>query len=153
MTAVTRELDAIARRDARVMLLMTIPGVGPRTAEAFVAYVDKPERFRRLASVGDYFGLVPCQDQSAGMNRLGHLTKEGPAVVRWLLTEAAWQGIRRSPRLLRFYERVRKGQPQRRKIAAVATARHLAEVMASMWKRGEPWSEEIRRAAPLRRAS
>jgi len=35
-----------------------------------------------LKAVGRYFGLVPSQDQSGDRNRLGHITGEGPAVVR-----------------------------------------------------------------------
>ena len=58
---------------------MTIPGVGVRTAEAFVAHVDDVTRFARTNRVGSYFGLVPCQDASADRNRLGHITKDGPA--------------------------------------------------------------------------
>lgn len=38
------ELDAIAATKPAAVLLMSIPGVGPRTAEAFVAYVDDPNR-------------------------------------------------------------------------------------------------------------
>jgi len=41
---VTKALDGRARANPAVGLLMTIPGVGPRTAEAIVARVDKPAR-------------------------------------------------------------------------------------------------------------
>ena len=75
------------------------------------------------------------------MNRLGHITRQGPSVVRWLLTEAVWMGIRRSPRLLARYERHLCGDPQRRRIAAVATAHYLARVMLTMLKTGEAWRE------------
>src|SRR4029453_9344451 len=89
-----------------VTLLMTIPGVGVRTAEAFVAYVDDVGRFTRNKKVASYLGLVPCQDSSAGKERLGHITRDGPATVRKLLCEAAWQGVRRSPSLKAVFERV-----------------------------------------------
>jgi hypothetical protein len=49
--------------------------------------------FGRNKQVGAYFGLVPCQDASADVNRLGRITRQGPATVRRLLVEAAWQGI------------------------------------------------------------
>jgi len=141
LRAMTKALDAYAKGHAGMSLLMTIPGVGPRTAEAVMAYIDDPTRFRRSCQIGTYFGLVPQQDQSASVNRLGHITRQGPSAVRWLLTEAVWQGIRRSPRLLARYERHLRGDPQRRKIAAVATAHHLARVMLTMLKTGEVWSE------------
>mgnify|MGYP001109602779 CR=1 FL=1 len=94
---VEKVLTDYSKRHPAVQLLRTIPGVGIRTAEAVVAYLDDPRRFRSNKSIGCYFGLVPTQDQSAKTNRLGHITKEGPATVRRLLCEATWQAIRRSP--------------------------------------------------------
>lgn len=134
-------LGRMGRLQPAVGLLMTIPGVGIRTAEAVVAYVDDAERFRRNKSVGCYFGLVPCEDTSV-KTRLGHITKEGPATVRKLLVEAAWQGIRRDATLRSYYERMRREDPKRGKIAVVATAHHLLRVMHAMLKTGEVWRSE-----------
>ena len=64
-------LDRISSRHPGTLLLRTIPGVGPRTSEAVMAWVDDPRRFQRVKSAGRYFGLVPCQDASARTNRLG----------------------------------------------------------------------------------
>lgn len=135
-------LDACARRHPGVGLLRTIPGVGARTAEAVMAYVDDAKRFGKASRLCAYFGLVPCQDASAGTNRLGHITREGPATVRKLLTEAAWQSIRRSPRIRGFFERVMRQDPKRKRIALVATASHLVRVMHSMLTSGEAWRKE-----------
>ena len=88
---------------------------------------------------------MPCQDASARNNRLGHITREGPAIVRWLLTEAAWQGVRRSPLIRTFYERVRREDPERRKIALVATAHYLLRAMMAMLRTGEVWRSSPRR--------
>jgi transposase len=74
---------------------MHYPGAGIRTAEAVVAYVDDINRFAKATRLGTYFGLVPCQDASASVNRLGHITREGPATVRKMPCEAAWQAIHR----------------------------------------------------------
>jgi transposase len=136
---------ALSRRsgpDPRVTLLMTIPGVGKRTAEAFAAYVDRIDRFSRSGKVGSYFGLVPCQDSSAGKERLGHITKQGPARMRQLLVESAWIGIRQSPSLRRRFEQICGDDPGRRKIAIVALARHLSQAMAAMLRDNKPWQEE-----------
>ena len=132
-------MNAIAEGHAGVYLVRTIPGVGPRTAEAVVAYIDRANRFARNKQVGSYFGLVPSQDQTGNQNRLGHITREGPATVRKLLTEAAWQGIRRSSHIRASFERVQNGDEQRKKIALVATAHYLVRVMHSMLGSGETW--------------
>lgn len=135
------ELDDIARHHAGVALLQTIPGVGPRTAEAFAAYVDRPQRFGNVKQVAAYFGLVPCQDQSGHANRLGHITREGPSTMRRLLTEASWQGVKNSPQIRARYEQIQRGDPQRRKIALVAIGHYLVRVMFAMLRRGEAWNE------------
>jgi transposase len=130
-------LAKIADAHPGVTLLRTIPGVGIRTAEAVAAYVDDPTRFAKLKGIGAYFGLVPCQDASSDRNRLGHITREGPATVRKLIVEAAWQATRRCDEASRFFERVMRGDPGRRKIALVATAHWLLRVMLSMLRSGE----------------
>lgn len=140
-----RTLDRIGRAHAGVQLLQTIPGVGPRTAEAVCAFIDEPRRFG-AKRIGSYFGLVPAQDQSGGVNRLGRITREGPPVVRRLLTEAAWQSLRHSPRVKATFERIMRADKDRRKIALVATTHYLARVMLAMMQSGEAWREEERTA-------
>jgi transposase len=139
---VTKVLDAKARAHPGVGLLMTIPGVGARTAEAVVAWIDDIKRFSSVRKVADYFGLTTCLDQSAGAARYGHITREGPAVVRRLVVEAAHQGVRRSPRINAYCERIMHGDPGRKKIAIVATGHYLVRVMAAMLRTGEVWRDE-----------
>lgn len=141
LRAVEKALGKTGAAEPRVTLLMTIPGVGRRTAEAFVAYVERIGRFGRSGKVGSYFGLVPCEDSSAGRERLGHITKQGPPAMRQLLVEAAWMGVRKSPAMRKRFERLCHDDPDRRKIAIVAMARHLSQVMAAMLRDNRPWSE------------
>jgi transposase len=136
---IEKELSVIAESHAGVQLLMTIPGVGLRTAETFCAYIDQVRRFGSSRQVGAYIGLVPCQDSSGGKDRFGHITRDGPATLRKLLCEAAWIGVRHDARLKSFFERVMGADPDRKKIALVATARYLACVMAAMLRSGEVW--------------
>jgi len=138
---VTKSLDEMGRRQPAVALLRTIPGVGMRTAETIAAYIDDPKRFRRSSQVAAYFGLIPCQDASAGVNRLGHITRQGPGTARKYLVEAAWQGVYRSPKIRAYFERILRGKKERRKIALVATAHYLLRCMHAMLVRCEPWRE------------
>ena len=62
-------------------------------------------------------------------------------MVRHLLTEAAWHGTRRSARIRAYFQRIQRGDPERRKIALVATAHYLARVMHAMLRTGEAWRE------------
>ena len=138
---IERQLGHRMQQTPAVARLRSIPGVGIRTAEAVAAFIDDPHRFPHAKAVGRYFGLVPCQDQSGDKNRLGHITREGAPVVRQLVAEAAWQARRRSPTVRAYFERVQRGDPQRKKIALVATAHYLVRVMWAMLKRGSMWEE------------
>jgi transposase len=137
--AASERLDQRGEGEPGVALLRTIPGVGPRTAEVVVAWLDDIRRFSRSRTVGKYFGLTPRLDESAGKARKGHITKQGPSVVRWLLVEAAWRVIRVNAALKGFYLRVRGEDKRRTKIAVVAVARKLATIMAAMLRDGTCW--------------
>jgi transposase len=139
----TKKLDERLSHHVGGSLLQTIPGVGPRTAEAILAYTDEIERFARGKDYGSYFGMTPKLDESGSTRRLGHISKQGPSVVRWLIVESAWRAIGKSPSLLAFYERVRHGQDQRKKIAIVATARKMLSIMRAMQITGEAFNEKL----------
>jgi len=143
---IEQQLNQQAQHTPAVAQLRSIPGVGIRTAEAVAAFVDDPDRFRNAKAVGRYFGLVPCQDQSGDRNRLGHITRESAPVVRQLVAEAAWQARRRSPTVRAYFERVQRGDPQRKKIALVATAHYLVRVMWALLERGSTWEENAAQA-------
>lgn len=140
---VTKYLDGYLETQAGGKLLMSIPGVGPRTAEAVLAYTDEIKRFRRSKQYCAYFGLTPKLDESGSTRRLGHISKQGPSVVRWLIVESAWRAIKKSPALREFYERVTAGQKARKKIAVVAVARKLLSIMRAMQNTGELFNEEL----------
>jgi transposase len=137
---VTKVLNDIGRKHAGVRLLMTIPSVGPRTAEAFMAYVDDPHRFTN-STIGSYFGLVPREDSTGDHRRLGHITREGPSTVRKYLTEAMWRGVSKDEDLKRVYERFLRGDKTRKKIAMVAMSHWLCRVMLAMLKSGEAFRD------------
>src|SRR5277367_2795568 len=92
------ELTAAMEREARnwpeALRLMSHPGVGPLTALAFVLIIGTAERFQCGKQIGSYVGLIPCEDSSAGHQRLGHITKQGSSLLRFLLGEAAHAAAR-----------------------------------------------------------
>lgn len=141
LRVVERELARHAQNHPAVALLMTIPGIGIRTAECLAAYIDDPRRFSKPGEAASYFGLVPRLDSSAGKDRLGHITKQGPATARRLLVEAAWFAVRRSPSVKARFDRLVGNDPDRRKIAIVAIAHYLVRVSLAMLKSGECWRE------------
>ena len=134
----TAPLDAAVEEQARqrpeVVRLMTHPGVGPVTALAFVLTLGDPHRFSCGRKVASYLGLIPAEDSSGSRQRLGHLTKQGNALLRGLLVEAAHSAVEKEPELKRCYRRL--AMKKNRAIAAVAVARKLAVRLWWMWRRG-----------------
>jgi len=122
--------------------LMTHPGVGPLTALAFVLILGEAERFGCGNQVASYLGLVPTEDSSGEHRRLGHISKQGNTLLRFLLVEAAQVTVRsdREWRGKYFHLALRRG----RKIAKVAMARRLSVRLYWMWRKGwdyEQWKE------------
>ncbi len=136
---VQAKLDALGQADEKVQLLQTIPGVGPRLAEAVVAYLDDPKRFKNGKQVGSYIGLTPRQFQSGSMNRSGGISGMGNALVRTLLVEVSWLGLRHNPWMRAIYEQVMRGTKSRKKIAIVAVARRLLVVCWAMLRDNRKW--------------
>jgi transposase len=122
---VEEKLHALASGDARVARLRTVPGVGPRLAEAIVALIDRPERFHDAQQVSAYIGMVPKELDSGETRRRGSITKQGSRVVRSLLVEVAWAALRYNSWARVTYERISGGKKSRRKIAIVAVGRRL----------------------------
>ena len=118
--------------------LRTHPGVGALTALAFVLIIGRPERFQCGKQIAAYLGLVPLEDSSGSRRRLGHITKQGNSMLRFLLVEAAQVTARSIPewRNKYFHLAMRRG----RKIAKVAMARRLAIALYWMWRKG--WDYE-----------
>ena len=114
--------------------LITHPGVGPLTALAFELVIGTPERFHCGKQIASYVGLVPAEESSGDRRRLGHISKQGNALLRYLLVEAAQVTVRSQPewRGKFFHLALRRG----RKIAKVAMARKLAVHLYWMWRKG-----------------
>ena len=82
---VQKKLKVLALADERVRLLQTIPGVGRKTAEVVVAYLDDPKRFRtpdKYLPTPVWFRAVINPVRRIGM---GTFTNTGPGncAVRW----------------------------------------------------------------------
>jgi transposase len=145
LATVEEKLNALGKADKRVQLLRTTPGVGPRLAEAIVALLDKPERFRKAGQVSAYIGMVPKAFDSGASERRGHITRAGSRLVRSLLVEVAWAGLRHNAWVRQTYQRLSGGRKARKKIAIVAVGRRLLVRCWAMLraKRAWDWQPQI----------
>jgi transposase len=122
--------------------LMTHPGVGPLTAIAFVLIIGRAERFRCGKQIASYLGLVPSEESSGDRRRLGHISKQGNSLLRFLLVEAAQVTVRSDSewRSKFFHLAMRRG----RKIAKVAMARRLAVRLYWMWRKEWDYQQVVK---------
>jgi len=136
--AVEREVE----KYPEAQRLATHPGVGPLTALAFVLIIGKAERFPCGKQVASYLGLVPLEDSSGNRRRLGHITKQGSSMLRFLLVEAAQVTVRSLPewRSRYFHMMMRRG----RKIAKIAMARRLAIRLYWMLRQGWDYQQCVK---------
>jgi transposase len=146
---VESKLDRMAQDDKGVRLLRTINGVGPRLAEAVVAFVDEPGRFANYKQVGCYVGLTPRQYQSGNSNRVGRISGQGNKVLRALLVEVSWLGLRHNEWMRRTYQRILRGSASRKKIAITAVARKLLIRCWAMLRDGTTWRQEIKSVSDI----
>lgn len=133
------------KKRADAVRLMTHPGVGPQTALATVLTLGDVSRFPNARKVGSYLGLVPAEYSSGGKQRLGHISKQGSALMRFLLVEAGQSAIKGDEPLRRAYQRmwVRKGN---RAVAKVMVARRLAGRLYWMLRNQWTYAELVRHA-------
>ncbi len=129
----TQAVEQEAGKCPAAQRLATHPGVGRLTALAFVLIIGQAERFRCGKQVASYLGLVPGEESSGDRQRLGHISKQGNTLLRFLLVEAAQVTVRSDPEWRRkyFHLALRRG----RKIAKVAIARRLAVRLYWMWRK------------------
>ena len=137
----TAAVEQEAKQRPEVLRLMTHPGVGPLTALAFVLIIGTPGRFPCGKQIGSYVGLIPTEDSSAGRQRLGHISKQGNALLRFLLVEAAQAAVRCDSDWRRRY--VHLAMRRERRIAKVAMARRLAVRLYWMWRNGCEYSQSV----------
>jgi transposase len=134
----------VQRRPA-ALRLKTHPGVGPQTALATVLTLGEVSRFHSARAVSAYLGLVPTEYSSGGKQRLGHISKQGSSLMRFLLVEAGQSAVKGDEELKRAYKRlwVRKGN---RAVAKVMVARRLAVRLYWMLRQEWTYAELVRHA-------
>ena len=127
----------LAQANTQARAFMTVPGIGPVTALAFLAAIDDPTRFRRSRAVGAYLGLTPRRYASGEVDWSGRISKCGDTMVRTYLFEAAGVLLTRVQKwcALKAWG-LRLAKRAGMKKARTALARKLAVVLHRMWRDG-----------------
>jgi transposase len=129
-------------RSKEAQLVATVPGIGSITAMTLVAFLSPIDRFDDLDAVVKYCGLCPSTSQSGEKSYSGHLVQDCNPLLKWIIIEAQWQTRRLEKRgdVARVGRRVAKRG--RATDGAVAAARKLVRICASVLRRGTPYELE-----------
>jgi len=103
-------------------VLTTLPGVGQFTALVMLAEIGDITQFPTARKLASRAGLTPTVRGSDLTVRHGHISKQGPAWLRWVLNQAA-QTVKRSPEFAASYATIAKRRGK--KIATIAISRKL----------------------------
>jgi len=131
------KIATVAVTDERVLLLMTMPGLGYFAAYLLVVEVCNINRFRSDRRLVRWAGLAPGVHQSGDKTYGGRITKQGNKLVRWVLVEAARNACRYDARFRAFYARYSRRHGGQK--AVVAVAHEMLRIVWFMLSRGEPY--------------
>lgn len=139
------EIFAASRKDERVRLLETIPGIGPVTASAIAATVGSPQQFKSGREFAAWLGLTPLNRSSGGKERLGRISKMGDRYLRSLLVAGMTSRVRAArthpDRVDPWLASLLARKPVR--LATVAMANKTARIVWAVLTRGEPYKKPI----------
>ncbi|MFG1365988.1 IS110 family RNA-guided transposase [Xanthobacter versatilis] len=137
LARLTKQVMDLVKTEAVCRRLMSVPGVGPITALAFRATIDRPDRFKRSRDVGAHLGLTPARYQSGETDIQGKISRCGDELARTALYEAAHTLLVRSQKwssLRAWGMKIARHRGMAR--ARVAVARKLAVILHRMWSDG-----------------
>ena len=132
-TDIEHELLALSKQLPQVQRLLTIPGIGLLTATAIVGFVGDLRRFPSARRFASYLGVVPKENSSGDVRRLGRITKRGDSYIRMLLTNGGRAVLRAANVVENPPDKLRAWAPKIHRSrghnkAAIAVANKLARI-------------------------
>lgn len=149
LTLQIKQLEGIAktfvkqhpRLHCEYQLLVSIAGIGPKTALTHLCengYVDRFQNCRQLEMVN---GLVPIKNESGGRRKGEHLSSKSRSRLRKTLYMAALSAMQFNPVIREFAAGLqRRGKPG--KVVVCAVMRKLLRIMFGVLKSGTPFDAE-----------
>ena len=118
-------------------ILTSVPGIGRVLGGQILGRLGDPNRFRTLAGVRSFSGLVPSLDASGVSGRHGGPTKRGDACLREAVFMAADQARRCDPSLAARYNRLMVEAGKHHTSALCHVAAVLLTRIVACWRAGE----------------
>ena len=131
--------------DSQVRLLLTIPGIGKRTAAILAAKIVSIDRFSTPDKLVGYFGVFP-EESSSGVDKHGRplqagssrMSAQGNDLARGYLWMAAQSAMIHNPAVRPLYRRLR-AKGKRGDVALGHCMRKLLHLVFAIWKTNRPF--------------
>ena len=114
------QIEGLVNANPNVNRLTSLPGIGAYSALLIATEIGDIHRFPNAKKLCSYAGLVPSVYQSARTLRMGHITKEGNKLLRWILVEAAQKASEHDPHLSKLYYRMKPRLGRNKAVVAIA---------------------------------
>lgn len=139
LTELDHRIDALARERDRNGSITSAPGVGAVSGAIILGRLGDPGRFRSLAAVRSFSGLVPSLDSSGISSQHGGPTMHGDALLREALFISADQACRQDPTLAVKYHRLMVVYGKHHNTAIPHIAATLLTRIAACWNANTPY--------------
>ena len=137
------KLDAaiteLSHDDEDTRLLMQTPGLAQFSSVALASRIAGIERFKRPRALANYFGLTPGSRNSGDKVRLGHITKAGSGMARWVLGQASRHILRNDRKMKAWFKKIKRKKGSG--VARVAVMRRVACVIWHMLTKRKTYAQ------------
>ncbi len=130
-------------------VLVTLPGIGPRTGARILAEIGDGTRFADGSKLASYAGLAPVTRQSGTSIRGESQSRRGNHRLKNAMFLAAFASLR-SPESKTFYDR-KRAEGKKHNAAVICLARRRCDVILAMLRNLEPYRSQ--HPDPLPRAA
>ena len=112
------------------------PGIGAKTSRILINELGDMSQFKNERSLFSFTGLTPQEYSSGEHIRQGHISRQGRAILRKILVQAAWAAVRKDSELKRVFEKISARAGKKRAIVAIAR-RLIGHLRACLRKKEE----------------
>ena len=140
LSLLEKEIMVIAKEDADILNLITIPGISYFSAALIKSEIIDITRFKTFNRLCAYAGLAPRVSSSANKTFHGPLNSNRRKNLQWILLENVYHYIRGIPQKRQRYEEVK--QRKGHNTAKVVLARDMLKVIYHVLKEKRPFYYE-----------
>jgi len=135
--ALAEEIEGVFLAHPFGQVLVTLPGIGPRTGARILAEIGDGTRFANGSRLASYAGLAPVTRQSGTSIRGESQSRRGNHRLKNAMFLAAFASLR-SPDSKTFYDR-KRAEGKKHNAAVICLARRRCDVILAMLRNLEPY--------------